>query len=391
MPVFFSKRYTTAALALIITSLALVWLASGPSNSDSFYKLKESVSTRIDTLRKAALAAYEPQRQNDQSSGQGSMPKASEPEAVREGQPDGKESPQSVSSWRTHLNLEHSASGEAAGQHSRSLHFSNIYVVQSPSSFNSGTSAQQHQERIQQLADALGIDYTWVPCTDPQSDLVKWIAEQVDDVRSLKREALSEQMSVPSASIGGSATGNVWLHPARPLPNATATVPEAALSQTWLKQSRIKPSYGSLHFPPLHSEEFESLNWLEWMNALSTSSFRNRLRPSDENMHISSLLHDPIETDDSLQLSAESISEWHTHTQLWQRIAFNQEHSSLILSDDIDLEFDLERQWLNIKSFLPGQSSTLHSEWQSVFLGHSSTVEQTSGLFQPVPSSNSLI
>lgn len=74
-------------------------------------------------------------------------------------------------------------------------------------------------------------------------------------------------------------------------------------------------------------------------------------------------LWDPVEPEGFRQLNAAIIACWHSHTQMWLRMLERNERTALFLEDDIDIEWDFERLWLNVERRLP-------ADWDIVHLGH---------------------
>lgn len=80
-------------------------------------------------------------------------------------------------------------------------------------------------------------------------------------------------------------------------------------------------------------------------------------------MNVSKLLYDPLERISSRQVNEAVISTYWGHTRAIKLILKNKDKSALILEDDVDLEWELERLWSRIERKLP-------HDWEMSYLGH---------------------
>lgn len=86
---------------------------------------------------------------------------------------------------------------------------------------------------------------------------------------------------------------------------------------------------------------------------------------------VTKLLHDPNEPLPARQVNAGVIATYYSQTKIWRKMLKEGDESALILEDDVDIEWDLERMWPNVERALP-------KDWEIVFLGHCWGKELTS-------------
>lgn len=114
-------------------------------------------------------------------------------------------------------------------------------------------------------------------------------------------------------------------------------------------------------------------NWAAHLEALHDEGRHTTLKPSDGRINVTELLWDDRESYDVRQVHEGIISTFWGQTRAMKLIVKNQDRSALIMEDDVDVEWDLERFWSRIKRRLPGEEggqNGLPGTWDAVFLGH---------------------
>lgn len=380
-----SRRACLALVAGLLGMLLLVSLPPATEPHAQFQAFKGSVQDHFDRLRQAAV--YGPPHYNHQAAGQAQLAaqgfllssKVAAPPSVptaaldyEEDKQDDAEAVLNLAALRAHLEKEHAPHGISS--HSPTMHFSHIYVV--PASNATPAELHSRQKRMQQMSIALGLDVTYVQATSAQDPLVKWIAERVAETRELKRPFLDNTQS----SRFRRNPARAWLQPSTP--PLQLTFPDNAISPTWQKQQEAHKFDPALQLPSLQKKQYEGLDWVEFLHAHTGSSSR-RLQPAHPDLDVGRLLQEEEDASSPSfpQVSAESIATWHTHANLLRLMIKNQDTSALVLSDSVDLERDIERIWLALAAQLPEEDGSVQtSPWQMVFLGHDSSLEQTSPL-----------
>jgi hypothetical protein len=227
------------------------------------------------------------------------------------------------------------------------------------------------------LAEALGLDIVFVDAYNGammEDGLMGWIAERVKEVRDIKRPVLRELIGTEP---GGMGIDSLWLtlegerillEPG----NKKSAAPPARFQQFLETDDRWgkDPKSGRLY------------NWVEYMeNHPDPLS----LKPSDPNINITQLLWDPIETNDFRQIRPGVIATWFSQTRVWKLMQYYDDESALVMEDDVDFEWDLERIWAGIEQSLSagiqwekklkeekgnkGKNVLLGRDWEVVMLG----------------------
>jgi len=149
--------------------------------------------------------------------------------------------------------------------------------------------------------------------------------------------------------IGGLHMGSDWLTP-------------------WLDNDLKTP------FPPFPDDDrYSEGNWVAHLEAKFDQNHHTSLAPEDPNVNITELLWDDVERVDVRQVHEGIISTWWGQTRAMRLVVKNGDRSALIMEDDVDVEWDLERLWSRIRRRLPGEEGGtmgVNGTWDSVFLGH---------------------
>ncbi|GAA97025.1 uncharacterized protein L969DRAFT_79330 [Mixia osmundae IAM 14324] len=293
--------------------------------------------------------------------------------------------------FRKHLDSQHGpvsyADKELQDGHSPLLTFQSIYIVQTPCDDARLVASRRRQS--QKLADALGLSVRFAPALSPSSPLVAWIADRVSRKRQVKGTLLMQSRGVEGRKIGGLQVGSPWLSPSVKLDRT-----EAKLLHSYLRGYPVQWQEGRsteavlsdrdamLRHKPTVDEAIYSQAGSNWVQYLLT---RTRLSSNgtvelEGDFEITrqalddpeTLLRDPLESNRLLQLTADDIALWYTHSQLLRQLKDDEAASVLILADTVDAEFDLETRWLNIWRRLPTgrNSSKGQRAWDITYLGH---------------------
>ena len=248
--------------------------------------------------------------------------------------------------YHAHLEKEHSP--HSYTKHSPTLTFDHIYVVSLPK-------RTDRRERMDKIARALGLKFTYIDAMSKDSSMLGWIAERVSEVRQRKRPILAGALGIPEDEVGGMGVDSHWLKTA---------------------DRRI-----GLHFPDLktlderwHLVKGKSVpendervagegRVVDWVTYLEKTEDHTSLQPSDPAVNVQELLHDPMEKLEARQINDAVLATWYSQVNAWKQVVENKDASALILEDDIDLEWDIERIWPNIERALP-------PTWEIVLLGH---------------------
>lgn len=265
-------------------------------------------------------------------------------------------------SWRAHLEVAHAAP-DASQQ--PNLGFSHIYAIASHAD-------PAIKQRMDLLAQSLAMSLVdWIDPVSPLDPSIPWIAQQVKRVRLAKRRSLVKAARQPPNMLGGLKAGSPWLQPSVELKEVE--FPLFARSHAWYRAHRISPALGSVALPSEIGNEVDGSDWVQYL--LQHPSLART--EEEEDVDVEALLRDPRESWSELQLSRDSIAEWATHTQLWRSMLERQDEVALVLSDTVDLEFDVERLWSQVRRHLP-VSPEGQPEWHMLLLGHHSQAEQSS-------------
>ncbi|GAA5988999.1 hypothetical protein JCM10908_006263 [Rhodotorula pacifica] len=231
------------------------------------------------------------------------------------------------------LHLERTTSPPAQRMHSPTLTFDHIYVLSLPSRLD-------RRNEMQQLARAHGLELTFVDAVNKSEPFIKWIAEQAAQVRSERLEIMARTRGVDVSTLGGLHVGNDW---STPMPSPNSTTP----------------------FPPRSDPRFASHDgdWVAYLESHYEAGTLSSLLPSDPDFNVTSALWDSNEAIAGRQVNEGVISTYWGHSRAMKKILENGDRSALILEDDVDWEWDLERLWSRMERKLPG-------EWEAVLLGH---------------------
>lgn len=144
---------------------------------------------------------------------------------------------------------------------------------------------------------------------------------------------------VDESTLGGLHIGNDWL----------VQTPSPASDAPF-------PVRDDKRFPP-------SGNWVSFLEAHDAAGTLSSLVPADPNLNVTAALWDPNERIAGRQVNEGVISTFWGHTRAIKQVLENGDRSALILEDDVDVEWDLERLWSRIERRLP-------DDWDVSFLGH---------------------
>ncbi|GAA5974308.1 hypothetical protein JCM11641_006726 [Rhodosporidiobolus odoratus] len=238
--------------------------------------------------------------------------------------------------------LEQSTSPRTLTTHSTALGFDHIYVLSLPSRLD-------RRKDMTKLARALGVRITFVDAADKHEPFIRWIAEQVYDSREERKKVMARARHTDSSTVGGLSPGSDWL---TPFPNAASST------------DRFPPFPSSPLYP-------NARNWVEHLETLYSrhDGAHIHLRPSDDRLNVTELLWDPLERVAVRQVHEGVISTYWGQTRAIKRMLENKDRTALILEDDVDLEWDVERLWKLVKRRLP-EGETGEADWDVAFLGH---------------------
>ncbi|GAA6060778.1 hypothetical protein JCM10212_006758 [Sporobolomyces blumeae] len=246
--------------------------------------------------------------------------------------------PSNMLEYRNHL--EQSTSPSSQILHSPTLTFDHIYVLSLPT-------RRDRREQMEQLARAHGLKLTFVDAANKDAPFIRWIAERAVEVRKERLRIMAEVRGVPESSLGGLHVGNDWL---TQTPSPTSPTP----------------------FPPLIDPRFPSGDWIAHLEAHDEAGTLDLLQPNDPNLNVTEALYDHNERIAGRQVNEGVISTFWGHSRAMKMILKNKDKSALVLEDDVDVEWDLERLWSRIERHLP-------KDWDATLLGHCWGKE----LFQP--------
>jgi GR25 family glycosyltransferase involved in LPS biosynthesis len=94
-------------------------------------------------------------------------------------------------------------------------------------------------------------------------------------------------------------------------------------------------------------------NWVEYLEAHDDAGTLDQLKPKNPNLNVTAALWDQNERIAGRQVNEGVISTFFGHTKAMKQILKNGDRSALILEDDVDFEWDLERLWSRIERRLP--------------------------------------
>ncbi|GAA5888982.1 hypothetical protein JCM6882_009706 [Rhodosporidiobolus microsporus] len=232
--------------------------------------------------------------------------------------------------------------------HDRAAGFDHIYVLSLPS-------RTDRRRDMARMAKALGVEIEFIDAADKREPFIKWIAERVAETREERRRVMAEAQDVDPSDIGGLHIGTPWLSP---FPSPPLT---------------FSPSHPLPSFPPFPPDPRfrEATNWVSHLEHLYArhSGAHLHLRPDDSGVNVTELLWDPLERVQVRQVHEGVISTYWGQTRAMRRMVENGDRTALILEDDVDVEWDLERLWKGVERRLP-RGKDGEEEWDVAFLGH---------------------
>ncbi|GAA5946530.1 hypothetical protein JCM3765_000282 [Sporobolomyces pararoseus] len=231
--------------------------------------------------------------------------------------------------YRNHL--EETTSPTSQIVHSPTLTFDHIYILSLPT-------RHDRRDQMLELARAHGLKITFVDAANKDEPFIKWIAERAVEVRRERLRIMAEVRGVSETSLGGLHVGNDWLVQT---PSPDSPTP----------------------FPPLIDPRFPSGDWIAHLEAHDEANTLHLLKPENPNLNITEALYDRNEAIAGRQVNEGVISTFWGHSRAMKMILKNRDKSALILEDDVDVEWDLERLWSRIERRLP-------KDWDATLLGH---------------------
>ncbi|KAK4046730.1 hypothetical protein OIV83_005835 [Microbotryomycetes sp. JL201] len=228
------------------------------------------------------------------------------------------------------LMLEKTTSPPRQMEHSPTLGFSKIYVLSLPT-------RQDRRDEMSKLAKALGITVEFVDAANKDESFIQWIGERIAETRKQRRQLMAEAQNKPVDSIGGLGIGSQWLQPTLD---------------------------GKQPFPQFpRDERYPSGSWTAHLEAYFDAGNHTTLKPENPKFDLREALHDYREKRIVRQLHEGIISTYWGQTRALKQVIRNRDDTALILEDDVDIEWDVERLWSRIAMRLP-------EEWDVTFLGH---------------------
>ena len=272
------------------------------------------------------------------------------------------------SAWRDHLEVEHGPPSSLYHDDSSpaTLGFTTIYVI-------SAKEQAASRQRMDMIARALGLTFTYIEPVAPSDPVVPWIAERVAYVRKQKRMHIARELRIAPESLGGEGRDSIWLSPSVPLHNIMYPSRSAHIQTVSATASQSQPDVSQLKYPSLNDDRWDGIDWVTYLDDADAPTIAD-----DPEIDVSQLLWDDRERDPNNQLSPATIAEWHTHYDIYKRMRANNDASALILTDNVDIEFDLPRLWPMIRRHLPERANRNETVWQAAFLGHCGSRERTS-------------
>ncbi|KAF8707596.1 hypothetical protein RHS03_04228, partial [Rhizoctonia solani] len=198
--------------------------------------------------------------------------------------------------------------------HSRTLGVAQrVYVIGLPR-------RKDRRQHMETLIRAMDIDVVWHDALDMHSKLVTDILERVRWVRAQSRIGHESQVPDPQGLVFK------WL----PDVGSDAPVPAHDGSDLWFIPGRVDP----LPAPPVPDTR----------PVLLRTSGEDTVLPGE-----------PI--------TRAQVSCWYSHYQVLLKIARGEDQVAIVLEDDVDMEWDLEKRLRGMWAFLP-------KDWDIVMLGH---------------------
>lgn len=213
---------------------------------------------------------------------------------------------------------------------SSTLGFDNIYVLSLPS-------AVRNRVQMSKLAKAHGLSMQTFDATGKNLPVINWIADRVLEGKGVRAPTLAATLGRAPNSIGGQGV----------------TTP-------WLQDKAVDKGYD---FPEEWNARWHSAgrarNWIEYLATMNTSG----IVENATEQQIKDKLRNPAERDPNYQMSAGMIACFYSHLLIWQDMLAKGHSTALILEDDIDMEWDMDRHVPNIMRVLP-------ADWDIVYFGH---------------------
>lgn len=178
------------------------------------------------------------------------------------------------------------------------------------------------------------------------------------------------------STIGGLHVGSDWLTP-YPSPNSTALFPPYPPPSSVSLRRELSRTHSS--------------NWVEHLETLHSQSAHTSLKPQNRNLNITRHLWDPVEKVKVRQVTPGVISTWWGQTRVMKRMIERGDETALVLEDDVDFEWDLERLWAGIERKLPIVEGK--KGWDITYLGHcwgGENQSESPNSFPVVPQSSEL-
>lgn len=238
--------------------------------------------------------------------------------------------------YRYHLEKTQSPHGYTIVDNS-TLGFGNIYVVSVPA-------ATERRDLMQQLGQAQGMDLEIFDAVPKNLPVIDWIADRVAEMRAARRPILAAKFDKPPKEVGGGGTDSVWLYdrdPAQGLDFPQDSVPQ------W-------------------TVDGHAASWTEYLASMDTGA----LQSNATEQQVWDKLWDGVEQFPWFHISAGTVACFYSHVLMWQDIVAKGYGTALIMEDDIDLEWDMDRLVPNVMRALP-------DDWDIIYLGHCWTDAQS--------------
>jgi len=185
---------------------------------------------------------------------------------------------------------------------------------------------QDRRTVIGNLEKAMDLKFTWHNATYQDAPVVTEILERIRKVREDSRKGHENEIAQPDSfpfTWPDDTTSYSVLQPG-----------DISGSEVW-----FLPPSSPLALPPLPAPPVP-----------------------DNRPHESVVMYDN-NTVEEWPLKRNEIACWHSHFEVLRRIADGDEDVAIILEDDIDMEWDLERRLRYVWQFLP-------EKWDQIWLGH---------------------
>lgn len=231
--------------------------------------------------------------------------------------------------YRMHLEENHSPHAYSIDD-SSTLGFDHIYVV-------SVASAVQRRAQITKVAEAHGLNFQMFDAVAKDLPVIDWIADRVVETRETRRPILASKLGLPPDRIGGGAPDSIWLQDNQPA--------------------------DGFDFPASQDGRWQingqQLNWIDYLASIDIGELQSETTEAQ----IRDKLSDHVETASHYQLTSGVIACFHSHIRMWQDMVSKGYRTALIMEDDVDLEWDMDR-------LVPNAMRALPEDWDIVYLGH---------------------